>query len=1094
MCLREVSDRPEPPLGRGAKKSATWPMFRVSTHGSLDESRRGLIAFAPAKGAPVDRHRVEQSFTTARSRGFLLPPGEPDRVTSMHRREDLLSLRFEFFNLRLLMGIEAAHPVLVRIRSDREAVIVVVFPTQAVTEQAFPEHASAGELGHGADDGPAGEPSPPRIPHAAAGESRLAFTVPRHVTGIPYTLASLLDWTQLEPRLVPVASGQPDPPTPTSGPTIGVEPFPVIRQPTERETGIELPYGMLVSPSPASGWAHALRPVTRNGRTEVWHTRLGVRSPGGVDEWDATDRTLRGVWALTPSSDDPEPAALSPDDRQAIVEASSTYTSGSTPTPVDVNRLMLSTLGGHLDVAGRWDAGSLGGDLEEWRHVATMGRDHYVRIVSRGFLFPYGHRASIVTVTERRFDTLQRAASSPLAGGWGAYLRQRRFLIVREPVKHYGASGDPEAAFGQPHAGRAWPFRSIRVRTLATPVLDSVATEDAFAGIHETFVPTVGGATFRFNLAGTDLEGRTSEASVPVVFVPGEVALAAGGSGMLREAFNDLDEQHPLRVWALAGQKVALAAPEAQGDTTMDVADLVVGVDAPSGGPTTGEVAAQGQPLFYPRIDSFGARLSAAEETSGTQLGVTRFVLEPYIEQGFPGQVPGQDAQEVNIGEVFARVVGTGSSVGFAADRAGGLVTPDVSIACLSRKLGSVGGEPEQIRAGTFDPAQVFASDAAKLLGGIRLADIIRPVSLLDQGDRAMRITTRPEFGDGDGQPPTAMLTELEWKPELQADQPLRLFDPWSTPGDPRDASLEITARFRQDLIQPDRSTYSIEGELTDFRLNLVGAGDFTTFMIVTFERLSFTSATGEKTDVDVAIDNIAFDGPLRFVDRIRDFLTFGGSGPFIDPQPSGVTVGYELELPQIPLGALMLNNITVSAALHIPFSGDPAHMRFALSSRENPFDVTYSAIGGGGYFAIAFGLDGLVSFECALELGAYLSLDLGVASGSISVAAGFHFGILYADNGERPTVELTAYMRFVGKVEVLRFIAVSLEVYLGLTYHPPSKLVGKATAELTVKVLFFTGSVKVEIERRIGSTPNDPTVADLFDAADWERYALAFA
>jgi hypothetical protein len=56
-------------------------------------------------------------------------------------------------------------------------------------------------------------------------------------------------------------------------------------------------------------------------------------------------------------------------------------------------------------------------DLSEWVHVAAQGRDHYVRIVYDGRLLPFGQPASLVKVTERKFEEVD--------GGWvGAYLMQ----------------------------------------------------------------------------------------------------------------------------------------------------------------------------------------------------------------------------------------------------------------------------------------------------------------------------------------------------------------------------------------------------------------------------------------------------------------------------------------------------------------------------------------------------------------------------------------------------------------------------------------------------------------------------------------------
>ena len=82
-------------------------------------------------------------------------------------------------------------------------------------------------------------------------------------------------------------------------------------------------------------------------------------------------------------------------------------------------------------------------DLVEWDHIATQGRDHYVRIVYEGFLYPFGHRVSLVKVTERKVlapdgGTGNNPASSPVA-----YLRQRMYIAIRERQKTYTAGAVP---------------------------------------------------------------------------------------------------------------------------------------------------------------------------------------------------------------------------------------------------------------------------------------------------------------------------------------------------------------------------------------------------------------------------------------------------------------------------------------------------------------------------------------------------------------------------------------------------------------------------------------------------------------------------
>jgi len=70
-----------------------------------------------------------------------------------------------------------------------------------------------------------------------------------------------------------------------------------------------------------------------------------------------------------------------------------------TPRASVARRLMLSALGGLLDAEGNWKKRPALWGLEQWRHLATLGRDHYVRVVYAGFLCPFGHAASLIKVT-----------------------------------------------------------------------------------------------------------------------------------------------------------------------------------------------------------------------------------------------------------------------------------------------------------------------------------------------------------------------------------------------------------------------------------------------------------------------------------------------------------------------------------------------------------------------------------------------------------------------------------------------------------------------------------------------------------------------
>ena len=82
-----------------------------------------------------------------------------------------------------------------------------------------------------------------------------------------------------------------------------------------------------------------------------------------------------------------------------------------------------------------------------------MGRDQYVRVALAGYLFPFGHKAVLVQITERKI----KEASTP-----HARMYQRKFIVVSEPTKYY--------------TGRDLPFSEVRLDPLVTPDLKDPIT------------------------------------------------------------------------------------------------------------------------------------------------------------------------------------------------------------------------------------------------------------------------------------------------------------------------------------------------------------------------------------------------------------------------------------------------------------------------------------------------------------------------------------------------------------------------------------------------------------------------------------------
>ena len=616
-------------------------------------------------------------------------PG-PDARRWAIRPDDLVVLGFDLVNLEVRPSqSQNENATLVR-KSPGDAYLVVWFPPQHITEQAYfttvdnypvalPVNAGQTPPLSDPDKNSGSEtPDPPPIDAIISGWSRLAFRVPDAKLPIDWTFAGLLAAIRDLELSVPVNALPPKQPRlfyrdvftgiadraelsavliaaspsifeaaaglPVAGAsrmlavarsrrkarTVGnalglsittgtvtrdiglmveeavtgpaLSPYWLRPEPTRphaTQTSLEVPYQVILSPNRHGAWFHSPHPVTSDatGQTELWHTRLGVRRDDGtLVDGDHPLRKIRAVWTTdSPAPQTPEPdqpvstpghgnlpfrMSLDSFDRHNVVHLSSNFrlrdgknpNKSYDPPPIDVDLLALTSLGAWVDTRGAWDFPQpVGLSVEEWRHRATLGRDHYVRVVYSGFLFPFGHRASLVKISERQFH-----AHLP---GNPAYVRQRMFLIVREPVKTFRNTGlkydGPDTKRTGEQYDLMMPFEAVRLLTRVSPLLDPPETDDIADSLQSAFWPYVGGQPFKFHVLGTDVDGNPVDMSMPLIFVGKEKTDAPYDSSMLP---TQIVQAYETAVWPggtkratvpILGQKLAYADGSAPSDTTL---------------------------------------------------------------------------------------------------------------------------------------------------------------------------------------------------------------------------------------------------------------------------------------------------------------------------------------------------------------------------------------------------------------------------------------------------------------------------------------------------------------------------------------------
>lgn len=1019
------------------------------------------------------------------------------------RKEDLLALRVQLFN----MALDDPPSRLVRRQAGEPAYLVVHFPSQHIAEEAFPQN-EAGTL----------QPGPVPVRGWLAGPSRLVFRIPDAVDVLPLTLETLLEWSRYESVLAPNAL----PPGATEGPGLA--------QPSDKQTALELPTGLILSPDASGGWMHELDPIEHEGRYELWQTRLGERSTdeqGAVTVRPSQDRTARVIW--TPDPAIPFLNSLKSADRRDIAQLTSDFTlphppswatgnfvrramwlfrlrtaglpSSYMPRPVAVRRLMLSALGAWANLESAWDyptiiPGQNDGlgfpqlALEQWLHRTSQGRDQYVRTVEKAFLCDVANRASIVTITEREFQpTLVRTDHTPQGAvaifGSVAYLRQRVYVVPQEREKDYGALSASYA-----HESREQPLRRMRITTDITPALDPTDFTKAFW-------PVVGGQDFKFKFVGEDWDGRTVTFERPLLVIPLRAVRSASDWAQINQQYNSIATLWR-RTVDLGSQAVAFAPSEADdpGKTHLKSGSIVFRAQ-PVANVNTLPPA---HPPFLPEVVSSRVSIPSLEQLLGKPTSVEIEFDPDYLQHGL--------VANANKAEVFARLKQP-LALPFAADKAGGLIKPDSTIGALSRSMGPV-GSPALMKQGAFDTS-IF--DKAYLLGGLKLSDILKKGVTFDPAEmKAANLLPEeleqrladPAFmlkvplilrrdlyppGVNPADPlarPTAVEVRYVWKPEL-APVKLPFFELGTQVAGRPAAQLVLRAML---LIPADGSSQklTIEGRLTDFSLVFAGA------MALTFGSLTFTSRSGQKMDVSAEGLDIAFIGPLAFVSTLKDLFPSDGFSdpPYVNVDATGIMAGFSLAIPSFGVGIFSIQNIALSAQLSLPFVGKPAGVRFAISERQKPFIVTVAIFGGGGFFAIALNAGGIEQIEAAIEFGGNLSLNLGIASGGVFVMAGIYFSMTGSE------VKLTGYLRCGGYLEVLGLISISIEFYLGFTYRHKDnggdEVWGQASVKVKVKVVFFSVSVTLTVERRFAGAAGDPTFAQLVEPEDWDAYCAAFA
>jgi hypothetical protein len=680
--------------------------------------------------------------------------------------------------------------------------------------------------------------------------------------------------------------------------------------------------------------------------------------------------------------------------------------------------------------------------VSEWVHVASQGRDHYVRIVYDGCLYPTKHPASLVKVTERRFRDVD---GSPVA-----YLSQHMYVIVRRPEMEYP---DNSSA-----AGRGMPLKRVRLTTLVTPPI-AHPTETSAGGTTAFWIMTKNPATnaladFRFHGVARDVDGHPVDFSAAFIFVPDDEGNLT--SVAAEYAASDGGRRRAL---AIPGQKVTYAKPSGgASDNTTLVTDAIY-LDA--------KVTEGFRCPFTTCLGSADVHIPAVEQLLGTRTVTSIALYGKYVDHDFQGTTG-----------VFAEIQG-GFKVGFSADKAGGIATPTMTLKSVSREFGPLAAEGAQAATGEFKPETFFPPGTALLFGSLDLSALVKPGTI---GLRAPKMQTATEDAG------RKIVTTFDWNPEVTTDAVTSGIVSFTQRGG---TTLSISGRIEKTVGTNADPVSQMHGELTGFRLH------FARVLFIDFKSFAFWSETGKKTRIDVRLadDPMAFDGHLEFVEDLRRALPPGlfGDGPSLDVDANRIRAGFSIALPPLSVGIFALKDVKLSSGLELPFADGKPLVDFSFCERHHPFVLAVMFFGGGGFFHLQLDAGGIRQLEAALEFGAVAALDLYVASGSVHYMAGIYFS-MQADEQGKMRATLAGYLRCGGEIRALGIVSVSVEFTLTLGYADP-KAFGRAELTIEVELACFSKSLSVTVERKFGKRSGDPFFNQMFDTPQvWEKYATAFA
>jgi hypothetical protein len=336
-------------------------------------------------------------------------------------------------------------------------------------------------------------------------------------------------------------------------------------------------------------------------------------------------------------------------------------------------------------------------------------------------------------------------------------------------------------------------------------------------------------------------------------------------------------------------------------------------------------------------------------------------------------------------------------------------------------------------------PADFFHGLEAKILGSIRLADILGIDSELP------RLSQLPD-----------KITYTFVTDKINS----RDFDAFRFSSRGNTAQLKI---YLEKSLRDPRA-YTSFTSLANFAL-VIGDG----LLTVVFDKMEVFSSSDSARRVDIKIRNVAFGGPLDFLGKLAEAIKMPGSGLRVNTSISNVSVGYTFAMPSIESPVFNFSNLKFDIGVDIPLPTlgtlQPLTTSFSVNSAQDKFLITVGIFGGRGHFVLRSTPTAITHIDAGIEFGGYLGINLGIASGHVFLFAGIRY---VRSEG---SIYLAAYLICGGGVTVFGFISVSLTFLMMLEYQlyqGKASLYGTATLTYSIKIAFFKISFSLSYSKRL--------------------------